>query len=893
MTSLQMQMLSSAEVIEMKRARGLMSCAECQRRRLRCDRKIPCSSCVRRGKADICPSGESQTTPRGRRQTRDKPSTHLTLVLRTMSDRISQLERAIAVAHNDSSTDGELHPLLRDPELLKIKQFDAEDDGSESSRERPDKETEKEDLQLGESFGALAISSGGKGEPRYYGPTGGVSAFLSSQSSSDHHPSFNPFDTMTFGFPFLRIQRYSHTYLTPAWDRVYALDALILQYLPDRTRAASVLDVYERILSWHCAAISPQDAHTLMDTVYCYRDYLQGAGRVSTSNGKLARVDGRSLGILFFVLALASLADIDGLPAYSAEADTLFDAGRAALVIEFSQSSALGGRKTGPGTHADVLFDPDFAELAGNDPERVERGIKTVQAFALMGIYHATGGRQYSDNASWVMVSFAVASAKKLRLHRESTYTNLEHDVAQTRKTIFWELFTFETYQSLASSRPLSISPDEITCSYPEDLQITKGSDGRTVPGWLRLKYRFTHEVSATIAHSYSCVQNRSYEDVMGMDKRLRKFIETSRADCEHYQSNLRFDKDPTTYRAYIESRILPRFYGNIMQSIHRHAFVQALSRPPSQNSSTGPHDPLSTPYAASYLAAYRGASLVIKHDVRSFELYGEQFNRWWVVWKSLINAAFTVGSLVAKCPTSPIAPLALRELYAATHIVERGAAHTKELSISMGGGPEGMGAAAGSLGILRRLRNTATFIFCSVHAPSVSNPRSRVNLHLPEIQMQLSGNELLADEADFLALSGLGPIVGADERASAATEISEAVNTPGKQRQAQQPLAAPQEVYDYYVPSHAHAQESPDGSWETTEIGLAMDHEPWNALDVMMQEYHPRAVYPQVYGDELAMYSGPGYTWAQGSHWPEPKQLEDAGNFGPAGRWVQFVEGL
>lgn len=37
---------------------GELSCAECRRLKLRCDKKVPCGSCMRRGCESICPCGE-------------------------------------------------------------------------------------------------------------------------------------------------------------------------------------------------------------------------------------------------------------------------------------------------------------------------------------------------------------------------------------------------------------------------------------------------------------------------------------------------------------------------------------------------------------------------------------------------------------------------------------------------------------------------------------------------------------------------------------------------------------------------------------------------------------------------------------------------------------------
>ncbi|KAH8825490.1 hypothetical protein DL96DRAFT_115131 [Flagelloscypha sp. PMI_526] len=38
-------------------AHGLVACAECKRMKLKCDKKVPCSTCVRRECSSICPTG--------------------------------------------------------------------------------------------------------------------------------------------------------------------------------------------------------------------------------------------------------------------------------------------------------------------------------------------------------------------------------------------------------------------------------------------------------------------------------------------------------------------------------------------------------------------------------------------------------------------------------------------------------------------------------------------------------------------------------------------------------------------------------------------------------------------------------------------------------------------
>ncbi|KAJ3715520.1 hypothetical protein C8R42DRAFT_223054 [Lentinula raphanica] len=50
-----------SETVTMKKSGGKkvpLSCCECRRLKLRCDRTFPCGSCKKRGVSDICPDGK-------------------------------------------------------------------------------------------------------------------------------------------------------------------------------------------------------------------------------------------------------------------------------------------------------------------------------------------------------------------------------------------------------------------------------------------------------------------------------------------------------------------------------------------------------------------------------------------------------------------------------------------------------------------------------------------------------------------------------------------------------------------------------------------------------------------------------------------------------------------
>ncbi|KAJ6571103.1 fungal-specific transcription factor domain-containing protein [Mycena capillaripes] len=653
MTSHSFQLLSDQEVINMKRSRGIMACAECQRRKLKCDKKFPCTSCVRRGRADICPTGDMGPIGRGRRVMRSA-SLELSSTIHNMGDRIRELETAVAAAHAQAEESDSTHPLLRD-DLLDIKR------AGELARSSSDPTP----AHLANTFGALALTS--EGTARYFGPTAGPFALLSSQGNlgGDRAAYAPQFADVVDSFP-LRA--------SSSWDTDLCLDTLLGQ-LPDELRAWALYDIFVADASWYGTVIMPDELHELLAFLY-------------DPNSNINELTPHALAVVFFCFASATLADLS-LPLYSPQADTYFDLGRTALTLQ-----------------------PVFGST----------DLRTIQALVLTALYYTTGGPRYSIDSSWTITSMAVGLCQSLRLHREREHTRFDNKTAQRRRALFWEVYSLETYQSLSFARPLTIPLADITCEFPADTDQTMDNQGHIVPGFFRTKWRFTKEVTAPMAQAYTSATAPTYEEVLDLDRRLRQFMES--APFPHYFSET---GESNTFLAYVRASLIPRFAGNLMLYIHRNSFIQALK--------DRPLNPLDGPYAASFLAAYRGASMVIKSDLRSFALFPDHFHRWWPIWKSLVNASFIVGSIVTKSPAAAMAPVAFAELLAAVELVERGAGHSF--------------LAQGSMPLLYRLRNKATAVYTAFHPLDVPLP-------------QTNPFEL-ADDKDFEMLSGAHAVVGRD----------------------------------------------------------------------------------------------------------------------------------
>ncbi|KAF7329384.1 Zn(2)-C6 fungal-type domain-containing protein [Mycena kentingensis (nom. inval.)] len=600
-------------------------------------------------------------------------SFELTMTVHNMANRIRELEEALSAMH--SPADGATqHPLLR-PELLIIKEIELPGGAEKGTQSQP---------ALTETFGALAISEAGTS--RWYGPTAGNLALLSAQGSSgsDRAEYARHLVQLTTSFPFSP-SNCGSSYV--GWDVPGSLVALVKQ-LPTAERAAELCEIYIAEASWHATLVLADDLRELCRTIYAYA--------ANPARYSLAIPHVHSLAVLFLALAMAALADLS-LPAYSPEADALFDAGQAALALE-------------------SVF--------------VSRELRTIQALAMAATYLATGGPRYSIDASWALNAMAMVLAERLRLHRETTHRGLHPEQGRLCRALFWELFSLETYSALTFSRPLTIPFSEITCEFPEDWEAAVTTDGLVVPGFLQTKWKFTREVTAPFATIYSRSTPPTFDEVLELDRRLRQFMEGKCHVMARYASEGSSPGDSPRdvyFRAYSRANMIPRFCGNLLLYLHRSFFLQTIKETAD--------DLLSGPYATSFLAAYRGALLVVKSDTFSFELFSERFHRWWPIWKSLGNAAFILGSVVCKSPRSEFAPAALESLREAVRLLDAGATHSF--------------LAAGHVPALRRLQNTAQAVFAAAHPdldPSSTNLRAR------EMEM--------ATEEDFQMLSGSRPIV-------------------------------------------------------------------------------------------------------------------------------------
>ncbi|KAK7061636.1 Zn(2)-C6 fungal-type domain-containing protein [Favolaschia claudopus] len=321
-----------------------------------------------------------------------------------------------------------------------------------------------------------------------------------------------------------------------------------------------------------------------------------------------------SSGVLFMLFALGALVDLT-LEPHNAESDRYYHASRAAMALR------------------SVFDSPEMA---------------TVQAVLLMATYHNMGGRSYTMESSWSLMCLGS------KVNRDSARWNMDPKTVNRRRSLFWELFSAELFQSVALGRPPSIRLSYVDCEFPllEDQSLDE--NGKPRVGYYEWKYSFTRDIFSVISERTLTAESPTYETVLELDRLVR-----AKTLPPYLNVFLGREDENCTPSVYMRGCLLGQYRSIALLYIHRTFFAQAML--------DHPVNPLRSPYAPSFLAAYRCASGMIKANLNHFERFPELCCRWWVVWTHL-------GCIVTRSPSSSMAPTAFIELGLACDLFEKGA---------------------------------------------------------------------------------------------------------------------------------------------------------------------------------------------------------------------------
>ncbi|KAH8830893.1 hypothetical protein DL96DRAFT_1594737, partial [Flagelloscypha sp. PMI_526] len=630
------------------------ACVECKRMKLRCDKKIPCNSCVRRGCSNICPTGKL-APGKGTRFILDGTE-QLHAKIQKLQSRVLQLEDALTAVYAKISN--EPHPLLDglgDPDLSIPRSAEAETAIQEAT----------------DSLGTLAIEE--LGNTKYFGPSAGTETLFQAASS-------NFGDTPNPACPSNRLEpqlRRLSSQFPFALDYQKGSLTSILQYFPERLKAWSLCELYTEQFAWSYTPVlreelideffaptyraleiirqSPQEAETLLRPHHC--------------------------AVLFLVFAIGTWVDLTQTQ-YWEEADHFYELGRACISMQ------------------SVFEAPECA---------------TVQAIHLVAIYYELRGVASAAtlHPSWILLSFASKIAQSLGLHRDISRWNLDLKTVNRRRHMFWDMICNETFTSMSMGRPIGIRHSYVDAKIAADVGMVN-SDGQHLMGFFRWKHEFVSSLYSDVVETLLVATPPKYETILQLDRKIREVPIPAHLNTL-FVNEQGGNFDHITPRLLFHSSLPGLIRSALMLFVHRAYFSRALQDTAGDPTKT----PLMSPFAPSFLAAYRAASWIAKCQRVFWKRFPELLTRLWHSWTHLLSASMILGCLVIYNPSCLMVDSALSDLNSICAMYETAAANTVSLRTKSG------------WKLLQRIQHSANAAYTR-HKNSGST-RSEIVIHSPD----------------------------------------------------------------------------------------------------------------------------------------------------------------
>ncbi|KAJ3503887.1 hypothetical protein NLJ89_g8234 [Agrocybe chaxingu] len=452
-----------------RRIRGEIACAECRRLKIRCDRTVPCSTCVKRGCGALCPNG---TIPPGEGSRFVlAASDHLRQKLSKLEARMRSLEDALAIIH--SSESDEPHPLLSVGE-------DIEDPEPEPDVLKPLVDEKSQSPQpLSETLGTLCVDT--HGGSRFFGPTGGAESLLMTSdggAAPPTQPNSHVLEELDPSYLSPQInQCYQSFPFTPPNVVVSAVQPMIESFLPSMDRAITLCDTFLEHLSWMFHIVSRHKLlNELIPIIYKQAPVPYGP---------------HDLALLLIVLGIGSLVDLN-LPPYNLEAQHYYRLTRATLALQ----PVLGAQS-----------------------------VVTIKVLHLMSIYNGMSGKESNLEQSYVLLDLAGQVALGIGFHVDPSMWGFEGREAYDRRVYFWNLMSAVLWQSLVTGRPPSLLMSYIDCRIPSPEDENLFQEGEVPLGFGIWGFKASQECLIPLVRAILAAKPPSYETVMELDQKIRDFV--------------------------------------------------------------------------------------------------------------------------------------------------------------------------------------------------------------------------------------------------------------------------------------------------------------------------------------------------------------------------------
>ncbi|KAL4252529.1 Zinc cluster transcription factor 30 [Pleurotus pulmonarius] len=599
-----------------------LSCAECRRLKLRCDRVFPCASCKKRGCAEICPEGVLVSGKGTRFILANTEQLHSKII--EMSDRIRSLEEALEELH--SSINKDTHPLLATNELLNIKSTmglygGAQKGGNDvlgghtSSTPSDGGHDNHADDKPGQmDVDPTRFDYVGQSDQKRQDTTDS-SSLLS--SSGPHYKGEDKLLTP-------EIMRLSDSF--PISGNVSPepnpkVREFIRSKLPARHVAEHLWEQAKQNALWQ---YNPHPNETFLPNLI---------NHVYTSS--IHELCPRRLSLLLMIMAVGTLVDLTE-PPYQHSASSLD-----ALQILESRAEQYHH-----------LARAALCEI----PVMEETNIDTIIAlFYEIWYLLVFSDRKKAAGYAFGLMGLTAKLAQSIGLHRDGVKSKMIPEEVEKRRSLFWELLYLDARLSLSLGRPPSLIRHHVDCKRPSYTPVEGCDPAESLHFFQEWKHSsYISCLSPVLELISGPPSSLDYAQVIELDTRIREFTVPPplRSGATHSRQLM------------MQKASLSTALEAVLLQLHRTFFTRALSGP--ERAFNRRH-----PFAPSVVAVFLSASRMIATVEALFRREPNLTSRILAFWSNAFSAAVALCLLVSRAPFTCLSPAALQELERARILFE------------------------------------------------------------------------------------------------------------------------------------------------------------------------------------------------------------------------------
>ncbi|KAJ4987063.1 transcriptional regulatory protein C1F7.11c 2 [Stagonosporopsis vannaccii] len=639
-----------------RKQRPCYSCGECRRLKMKCNRQVPCSNCVRRGRVAFCKRtasdvhtsdtrgkegqiGTTANSSSANRQSMDEnPAVHISsaqfpvnnhaqghdsngpVPLTIHTNGMEPSNNALHSEHGWIMQNSGTH--IADETLGPTNHHSSGPSNADAIVDVTDDATQDG------SYGTLMLSEGGRS--KYLGPTAGSEWLRDSENqNASGSPTVlstrAPSPVLTYD-PLPAQRHHSATErlagafpFSPMSHRVSTRD--LVSRLPPKEEALALVSCYYRYCAWH-HDVAPRDRfEKIFDRVY------------ALINDTSRRVNTQELALVFIILAQGNVFNIE-------------IASDPTVPEELLRLSEL------------ALMKGDF--LSNNT-------VAGVQTLHLMAHLHLNWDQGSRGDRAWPVWGLVMRLIQAMGMHRDGARWNLPQDVVEERRKVFWECNAADVFQAHCFSRPSAVNPEHCDTAFPSEPQGANGEKG-----YFTLRFELS-QISAEILNTAMKVQRPSYSTILELDAKLSSFERNIPFALRSRTAYLSMPSQYSTMEDVLKASPEPsrtsvtvtfqrmNLAFNISETfinLHRPYYAKVLYNPNDES--------IRSLCAPSFLTTIERCAIIIAlvSDVQAN--FTNVSTRQWNLWYHVFGSALCLGTMVLSDPSNTMSSFALAQIDAA-----------------------------------------------------------------------------------------------------------------------------------------------------------------------------------------------------------------------------------